>query len=211
MKKASTIFLIIAFIVGALAPLVNSEVSWASHTTGKSEVCEACGMEVTAEDQMHYWVTDSSGKNHFVECYWCALMLIGKYENLHIESYCDWYGADYPITVDSTHYGQEITVNPPTAMFLDGRNCIVNRVAYNQTAADALLANGFSEHTTSSQHIALPATTQITTVYEQAKTYAATGEESQDAPVLVVILAVAGASVMVLSVFFYRRAKMHSN
>ena len=42
---------------------------------------------------------------HYVECMMCALMLINNYETLHIETYCDWSGPSYPITIDSTNYG----------------------------------------------------------------------------------------------------------
>ena len=64
-------------------------------------------MDVTSESQVRYRVTDGNGKAHYVECYMCALQLINDYESLHIETYCDWYGPNYPITVDTSNYGAD--------------------------------------------------------------------------------------------------------
>ena len=103
--------------------------------------CEACGMKVTTDDQWHFRITDGNGQMHYVECFMCALNLIKDYDTLHIETFCDWYGPNYRITVDSTEKGKQVRINPPSAMFLRTSLCEDNRVAYNQTAAEKLTAN----------------------------------------------------------------------
>jgi hypothetical protein len=108
--------------------------------------CEACGMKVTPDDQWHFRITDGIGQVHYAECFMCALNLIKKYDTLHIETFCDWYGPNYRITIDSTEKGKQVTINPPSAIFLRTGFCEDNRVAYNQTAANALSAN-YSQHT----------------------------------------------------------------
>jgi hypothetical protein len=103
-------------------------------------------MVVTTDDEWHFKITDNEGTMHYVECYGCALNLIKSYETLHIETFCDWYGPNYTITVDSKGYGAQVNINPTAALYLNGGSCEANRVAYNQTAADAL-KNGFSQYT----------------------------------------------------------------
>jgi len=67
-------------------------------------------MVVTTDDEWHFKVTDGEGIMHYVECYGCALNLIKSYETLHIETFCDWYGPNYTITVDSKGYGAQVNV-----------------------------------------------------------------------------------------------------
>ena len=114
-------------------------------------MCEACGMDVSPAAQAKYRITDENGTVHYAECYMCALRLLNKYSLVNITSYCDWYGPDYPIRVESSQYGKVITIDPSTAMFLNGGSCVANRVAYNQTAADDLMENGFSSENTLSE------------------------------------------------------------
>jgi len=111
-----------------------------------AQECESCGMAVTADDQWHFKVTDGDGQVHYVECFMCALNLVKWYDVLHIETFCDWYGPNYSITIDSADKGKQVSVNPPSAMFLRTGFCEDNRVAYNQTAAEAL-AKDFSQFT----------------------------------------------------------------
>jgi hypothetical protein len=177
-------------------------------TTIGVQDCEACGMTVNADAQAKYQIIDGTGKVHYAECYMCALNLINDYDNLTITSYCDWYGPNYLVTVVSSQFGKEVTVTPSTAIFLSGGSCVINRVAYNQTAADALLANGFSEYTLTEQHYALPANTKVTSVTQEALTL------SKNAPALpsnlslsIIIGAVAGVIVIVLSVVAYKKLK----
>jgi hypothetical protein len=98
-------------------------------------------MVVTADDEFHFKITDGQNQTRKVECIMCALNLIKFAETLHIETFCDWYGPNYKITIDSTEYGAQVTVNPDTAMYLYIGDCENNRIAYNQTAADNLQAS----------------------------------------------------------------------
>jgi hypothetical protein len=136
-----------------------------------NQVCEVCGMDVTLESQARYRVTDGTGNIHYIECYMCALQLVNDYETLHVVTYCDWYGSNYTITLDSQNFGATVTVSPSTAVFLRGGSCVTARVAYNQTAADNLLANGFSENTSPEQRYVLPSTTQVKLVNDAVSTW----------------------------------------
>lgn len=169
--------------------------------------CEACGMTVTADSQWRYRVTDGQGNTHYVECFMCTLELINKYDTLHIETTCDWYGPGYPITIDSKGYGQTITVSPSTALFLRGGNCVTARAAYNQTAADNLLAYGYSSYTSPEQQYALPTATEIKTVSEAIQTwYAQPLDNTPSASVFITIITV-GIIIIVISIFAFKKLK----
>jgi hypothetical protein len=103
-------------------------------------------MVVTADDEFHFNITDGQNQTRKVECIMCALNLIKFAETLHIETFCDWYGPNYKITIDSTGYGAQVTVNPDTAMYLYNGDCENNRIAYNQTAAENLKTD-YSQYT----------------------------------------------------------------
>jgi hypothetical protein len=118
----------------------------------------------------HFKVTDGIGKPHYVECFMCALNLVKRYETLHIQAFCDWYGPDYPITVDTTEYGAQATVNPQSAMYLYAGSCENNRVAYNQTAADELRGN-YSANTSLFQQHEWASTPTVITVSEAIALY----------------------------------------
>jgi hypothetical protein len=165
-------------------------------------------MDVTAESRDRYKVTDGNGNSHYVECYMCALQLLNDYETLHIETCCDWYGPNYPITVDSTNYGQAVIVNPTTAMFLRGGSCVTARVAYNQTAADNLLANGFSQFTSPQQQYLLPSTTAVKLVNDAINTWYFQ-KDATNAPtsLTLVLIAVAGITVIAVSILAYKKLK----
>jgi hypothetical protein len=168
-------------------------------------------MMVSPEAQARYVVTDQSGTVHYVECFMCALRLVSEYSQLHIVTSCDWYGPNYTITVDSKNFGKEITVNPPDAIFLNGGSCVINRAAYNQTAADALLANGYSEYTLTDQRYALPSNTVVASVQNAALEYgqASTNGSSQTSQTSAVLIAVAaiGAAVVAGSILAFRKLK----
>ena len=99
-------------------------------TNGAILECETCGMDVTPESQARYSVIDGTGKVHFVECFMCAMQLINDYETLKIQTYCDWYGPNYPITINTSNYGKTVTVNPIYCDFsawrklCDGSSCL---------------------------------------------------------------------------------------
>jgi hypothetical protein len=136
----------------------------------------------------------------------CALNLINKYDNLTITSYCDWYGPNNTVTVESSQYGKVVNVTPSTAMFLNGGSCVINRVAYNQTAADALLTNGFSKYTLPEQHYDLPTTIKVAQVEEAAVAFASTSSAStSQTPFILIVATVAGVAILaVASVAFWK-------
>jgi hypothetical protein len=161
------------------------------------QTCEACGMDVPADAQAKYSITDGNGIVHYAECYMCALQLINRYDQVTIASYCDWYGPNYTVTVESSQYGKVVNVTPSTAMFLNGGSCVINRVAYNKSAADALLANGFSKYTLSEQHYDLPTGTKATTVEEAAMTFADTSPApTSQTPLILIVATVVGVAII---------------
>jgi hypothetical protein len=175
-------------------------------TIGAILECEACGMDVTSESQVRYRVTDGNGEAHYVECFMCAMQLINDYESLHIETYCDWYGPNYPIVVDTINYGATVTVSPSTAIYLRGGSCVTARAAYNQTAADNLLANGFSQYTSPEQLYALPSNTEVKQVAEAVETwYSQPKTTNTPASMMLVLVAGIGVTVIVISILAYQK------
>ena len=170
--------------------------------------CEACGMTVTADSQWRYNVVDGQGETHYVECYMCALSLINKYETLRIETTCDWYGPGYPIIIDSTGYGQNIVVSPPTAMYLRGGSCVTARAAYNQSAADNLLAYGFSSYTSPEQQYILPTKTDVVLVNDAIRSWYSQPVNNTFSTELILIIAVIiGAIVVAVSIIALKTLK----
>ena len=144
-------------------------------------------------------MTDGNGDKHYVECMGCALKLLKTYDTLHIETFCDWYGPDYKITIDISEKGTITTVNPSTALVLSGGGCTGNRVAYNQTAADALLINGYSPYTMVMMQQALPSNTNVTTISARALTFAL-GQQAKTAevPAMLIYVGVAGIALVII-------------
>lgn len=177
-------------------------------TTSDVLQCEVCGMDVTAESQARYVATDGNGNVHYVECFMCALQLIKDYPTLQIRTFCDWYGPSYPITVDSNNYGANVVVTPPTAMYLRGGSCVTARAAYNQTAADNLLTNGYSQYTSLEQQYALPLTTQVKTVTEAINAWYVQ-PKTTETPTNLMLGIVAGVGILVVavSVVAYKKIK----
>lgn len=168
-------------------------------------------MDVTAESQARYLVTDGNGNVHYVECFMCALQLVNDYETLHIKTYCDWNGPNYPITVDTSSYGNTVIVNPTNAMYIRGGSCVTARAAYNQAAADELMANGYSQYTSPEQRYALPAGTTVSAVKDAVLNIAQNSptkdvQGAQNTTVLVVI-AVAGIAFIAIAVVAFRKLK----
>lgn len=199
-KKTLAVILLVTLFAFMLPAMLQVQ--------AQGKVCEQCGMMVSPEAQARYVVTDQSGTVHYVECFMCALRLVSEYSQLHIVTSCDWYGPNYTIAVDSKDFGREITVNPPNALFLNGGNCVINRAAYNQTAADALLANGYSEYTLSNQHFALPANTKVANVENAALEYGQTSTtgSSQTNAVLIAVATI-GAAVVIASLLALRKLR----
>jgi hypothetical protein len=169
--------------------------------------CEACGMTVTADSQWRYRVTDGQGDTHYVECFMCALNLINQYETLHIETTCDWYGPGYPITIDSNAYGQTVTVSPQTAIYLRGGSCVTARAAYNQTAADNLLAYGYSNYTSPEQLYALPAATEVKTVAEAIQTWYAQPSDNTSSSILFIAIGAIAIIITSIAIFSFKKIK----
>ena len=175
----------------------------------ESYPCETCPMTVGADALDHLKVTDASGIRHYVECIGCALKLLKTYDTIHIETYCDWYGPDYPITADISQHGAISNINPVTSLLLVGGGCTGNRVAYNQTAADVLLANGFSQYTMMMMQQPLPANTNVTTIDKRALTFALTDTttETPQSPLVPILLGVVAVAVVGLSIVAYKKIK----
>jgi hypothetical protein len=181
---------------------------WTYPSNLPTQTCEACGMDVTAESQARYRVTDGNGNVHYVECYMCALQLLNDYETIHIETFCDWYGPSYPITVDSGNFGQTVTVDPTTAVYLRGGSCVTARVAYNQTAADNLLANGYSQNTSPEQQYALPSTAEVKLVTDAINTwYVQKNATAAPTSLTFIVVAAVGIAVIAGAVFAFKKFK----
>jgi len=67
--------------------------------------------------------------------------------------------------IDAREHGNVVTVVPDTARILLGamvvKSCANNRIAYNDTAAQALLTHGYSQNTMTYQQHPLPEGTPI--------------------------------------------------
>lgn len=186
---------------------VNQAVIKYSGLTLDPTICEACGMTVTADSQWRYRVTDGEGTQHYVECFMCALSLVNQYETLHIETTCDWYGPGYPIVVDSKGYGQTVTVSPTTAVFLRGGSCVTTRTAYNQTAADNLLAYGYSSYTSPEQQYVLPTRTEVKTVADAIESWYAQPIDNTSETVLILSIVGIGISITAISIYAFKKIK----
>ena len=81
-------------------------------------------------------------------------------------------------------------------------------LAYNQTAADNLLANGFSQYTSPEQQYALPSTTQVKLVNDAISTWYAQADTTAAPTSLMLALAlVVGVVIIVGSVFAFKKLK----
>ena len=115
---------------------------------GVTSVCEQCGMTVDVNGQGRFKIFDATGSLHIACCPICALKLQRTYGDLNITSFCDYYGPNYPITIIAKNNGTDVTVNPSEALIIAAGSCTKNRIVYNSSAADALLAppnNGTSK------------------------------------------------------------------
>lgn len=174
--------------------------------------CEACGMLVTTEIREHIEIMDESGSAHYACCQACMFRLLDPdlgYNNLHIETYCDCYGPDYKIIIDCTQNGNHTISNPTTAVILLGgkivQSCANNRIAYNSTAAEILIDQGFSTYTMSWQRNPLPPMTPVIPVAMVAQNMALKGI-SYTAPSLILPLSVGGFGlvILILSMLMFR-------
>jgi hypothetical protein len=197
----------VIFIVVLLTVFVVANPASAQMQSGTQEYnCESCPMKVGAQAQEHLQVYDGNGTRHWVDCIGCALKLLNTYDTLHIETYCDWYGPNSTITIDISRHGASTTITPETALLLIGGGCTGNRVAYNQTAADNLLANGYSKYTMMMMQQALPSNTNTTTFSARALTFASAAPDIGNQNVYVVAaIAIVGATLIIISLVVYKK------
>ena len=126
--------------------------------------CPVCGMLITPEMDEHFEIYDEDGNRVHSCCIGCVFRLLDPvrgWDELHLKTFCDWYGPDYVITIDMYDHGKRVEFTPDTAKAMLGakvvKSCANNRIAYNQTAVEALLKNGYHpENTMTYQHSALP-------------------------------------------------------
>jgi hypothetical protein len=197
MKKVCLFLLTFAMTAGLIG-----------QSLAQTQTCETCPMEVGVDAQSHFAVYDGSGTRHWVECIGCALKLLKTYDTIRIETYCDWYGPDYPVIAEISQNGAVSTVNPSSALILMGGGCTANRVAYNQTAADELLANGYSEYTMMMMRQALPVNTNVTTIQKRALTFAATNQEATPPSyILPAVIAIVGILIIAGAIVAYKKLK----
>ena len=93
--------------------------------------CEACGMEIVADMREHITIKDGSGNSHYACCQGCMLRLLDPkkgYEELNIDTYCDYYGSSYKIRINAKAYGNVTTVTPNTAVILLGTKIVQSAV-----------------------------------------------------------------------------------
>lgn len=170
--------------------------------------CETCSMIVGADAQLHFRVTDLLGKRHYVDCFECALKLLKTHDQIYIDTFCDWYGPDYQIIVDIRCYGGVTVVDPPDVLLLVGGSCTNNRVAYNQTAADFLLAYGYSQYTMMMQQQSLPPNTQTATIEDRALNFVKSGDSGiSQSSLFLWIAAIVGVAILAGSILAYRILK----
>ncbi len=116
---------------------------------GTVSPCEKCGMNVDPTGQARFRILDTNGLTHIACCPMCAFKLLNSTNGeLNFTSYCDYYGPSYPIKVSIKAYANDVQVTPSTVLIIMGGGCTKNRIVYNSTAADALLAlpnNGTSQ------------------------------------------------------------------
>jgi hypothetical protein len=134
------------------------------------------------------------------------------YEQLHIETFCDFYGPQYKIIIDLDQHGNTTTSTPDTALILLGskvvKSCANNRIAYNQTAANALLSQGYTEHTMHYQQNPLPEGTPTLPVANAAPMLAKMGiTYVPPSPLVPALLLVAGMMILVGSFITYKKLK----
>ena len=166
--------------------------------------CEACGMLVTSEIKQHIKIADGSGAAHYACCQGCMLRLLDPKKGsstLHIETYCDYYGPEYKIMIDATMNGNKTITTPSTAIILLGTkvvtSCANNRIAYNKTAADRLISEGYSSYTMSWQKNPLPQGTPVMPVAMVAISMAQKGI-SYTPPSMTFPIILAGIGVLIL-------------
>ncbi|HID18379.1 TPA: hypothetical protein EYP27_02440 [Candidatus Bathyarchaeota archaeon] len=179
--------------------------------------CPACGMLITPEMDEHFKIyTDGWGEGERVHacCIGCVFRLLDPergWDELYIETFCDYYGPDKPIRIHVWNHGKNCEVDPPTAKVLLGakivKSCAVNRIVYDDYAAEKLLKIGYTEHTMKYQHVPLP---EGTPVIPPCKCAPMLAEKVGIAyvppsPIVPVSFAIVGIVILLVSIVMYRR------
>jgi len=175
--------------------------------------CEACGMNITPEMQQHIRIQDANGNRHYACCQACMLRLLDQkrgHEQLTIETFCDYYGPDYKITINAKKHGNLTTVTPDTARILLGAkvvpSCANNRIAWNQTAVEGLLGQGYTSYTMGYQQNPLPPGTPVESIDKLAVMMAQKGiSYVAPTPLMPTLLAVVGVVMIAGSFMAYRK------
>ena len=139
-------------------------------------------MIITSDMKEHIFITDSQSNRIYACCQACMLRILDPvkgYDQIHIETFCDWYGPEFKIIIEARNHGNSTVVNPDTALLLLGAmvvpGCSNTRIAYNQTAAEMLLMDGYSKYTMIHQRNELPEGTPIRTIQSAATTLSSVG------------------------------------
>lgn len=171
-------------------------------------------MNITSEMKQHIQIHDANGQRHYACCQGCMLRLLDPkrgHEELTIETFCDCHGPDYKITINAKEYGNLTTVTPNTARLLLGAkvapSCANNRIAYNQTAVERLLSQGYTSHTMSFQQNPLPPETPVVPIDKAATTLATQKGIAYvpPSPLMPTLLAVVGVVIITGSFMAYRK------
>jgi hypothetical protein len=196
-----------------LSPMTNSTVQANATRIGLAEAvlqqgggitspCEKCGMDVNPTGQARFRIVDTNGTTHIACCPMCALKLLNNTNGeLNITSYCDYYGPSYPIKISIKAYGNQVQVIPSTALIINGGSCTKNRIVYNSSAADALLAppnDGTSQWLPSNTNATVLANATRMTISQAALTY---GVPEFSAAAMILVF----ASVVAFVVFATKR------
>jgi len=168
--------------------------------------CPACGMLITPDMKEHFFITDGEGNRIYVCCQACMLRILDPvkgYDQIRIETFCDWYGPEYKIIIEAKNHGNDTMVNPDTVVLLLGAmvvpGCGSTRIAYNQTAAEMLLMDGYSKYTMMHQRNQLPEGTPIVTVASAATMLSTRVGITYVAPRPWLVIAVSVIGVIVLA------------
>ncbi|MHC1589395.1 MAG: hypothetical protein ACXQTQ_00340 [Candidatus Hecatellaceae archaeon] len=180
--------------------------------------CPACGMLITPEMDEHFKIyTEGWGKGERVHacCIGCVLRLLDPergWDELYVETFCDYYGPDHPIRIHVWNHGKSCEVDPPTAKILLGakitKSCASNRIAYDDEAAKKLLEVGYTKYTMEYQHCSLPEGCPVLPVCKAAPMLAEKVGIAYvpPSPIVPASFAIIGIVILLFSIVMYRRA-----
>jgi hypothetical protein len=213
MPRLKTIHIVVIIVILVFAVGVGSY----TYSIYSVKRCAACGVEITSEMDEHFVVVDGEGNRIHVCSIICAFRLLDPakgWDELHIDTFCDYYGPDYKIRIDAYDHGKKITFTPNTTRIIMGgkaRQVELTRVAYNETAAKGLLEEGYSEHTMSYQQCSVTEgslSAEPPTVAPPNKIGAKIPTKlglAAQWPVVVSVIIVVGVAILVLVLVAYKK------